>query len=86
MKERNILFEILLSFFQDPPFEVQKIKGMRVENILGSEPFHEIWKVLPNFLTVEDTIDHVAAEEAYFDFVAQMGIDLLVLVNALKYV
>lgn len=57
---------------------------MRVVDLLGLEPLDEEGKVIVNLLPVEDTVDHVAAEEPHFDLVAGVRVDLCVLMDRFK--
>ena len=57
---------------------------MGVADSLPFEPLIEIREVLSDLLSVEDSVDHVAAEQSDFDLVPQVGVDLLVLVDALE--
>ena len=57
---------------------------MGVVNLLGFEPLDEEGEVIWYLLSVEDAVDHVAAEQPHLDLVAGVGVDLRVFVDRLK--
>lgn len=84
MEVGDVLLEVLLCLLVDPLLEVVEIKGMRVLDLPWGQPLAVSLEVIWYFLAVEDAVDHVAAEEAEFDLVAGVGMDLLVLVDRLE--
>ena len=86
VKQRDIPFQVLLGFFQNPFFEINKIESVGVFDSFCPQPVDEMWEVVGNFLTNENTVDHMAAEQPHFDLVPQVQVNLLVLMDALEYV
>jgi hypothetical protein len=84
VKKRNVLLEVVLRLLEDPFFEVDEVECVRVVNVFAFQPRNEVREVVGDFLTIEDAVDHVTAEQSHFYFVAKMRIDPFVLVNALK--
>jgi len=66
----DVALQILLGFLEDPPFEVNEVKSMGVFYLLGLEPLDEKRKVIRNFFPVENSIDHVAAEQSHLYFIS----------------
>lgn len=62
MQERDILLEIILSFFQNPLLEIHKIKSMLVVDISMVEPRDEVRKVTAYLFTIKYSIYHMAAK------------------------
>lgn len=54
---------------------------MGILDLLGLQPLDEERKVIWNLLPVEDTVDHVAAEQPHLDLVAGVRVDLCILVD-----
>ena len=48
------------------------------------QPINEMWEVVGNFFSDENTVDHMTAEQPHFDLVPQMQIYLLVFVDAFE--
>lgn len=79
-----VLLQVLLGLFVDPLLEVVEIKCMRVSDLSGLLPLDEKGEVVSDLLPVEDTVDHMTAEQTQFNFVASVRVDLLVLVDSLE--
>lgn len=62
VQQGYVLLQILLSFLQDPLLEIYEIESMRIFYLLILEPPYEKGKVIRDLLSVEYTIDHMAAE------------------------
>jgi hypothetical protein len=84
MQQRDIPFQVLLCFLEDPLLKIDKIEGVGVVDLLGLEPLDEEGEVIGDLLPDEDAVDHVAAEKSHLYLVAGVGIDLRVLVDRLE--
>ncbi len=84
MQKRDISLKILLCFLKNPFFEIDEIEGMLVIDLFGLEPLDEEGKMIWDFFAVENSVDHVAAEQSHFDFVAGVGIDFAILMDRLE--
>jgi len=47
-------------------------------------PFYKERKMVRNFLSVENSVDHVAAKKSHFDLVSSVWVDFVILVDGLK--
>jgi len=63
VQKGNVSLNILLGLFVDPSFEVYKVKCMRKLNFFLFYPLSEKWKVIQDFFTIENSVDHVATKE-----------------------
>lgn len=59
---------------------------MLIGDVLALQPVDEVREIVRDLATVEDAVDHVAAEQTHLYLVSQVQVDLLVLVDALEYV
>ena len=57
---------------------------MWIVNIFSFQPVHEIWEIFRNFISYEDSVYHMAAEQSHFYFVSQMGFNASILMNCFK--
>ena len=57
---------------------------MGVLDLLTLHPLEEERKMVSNFLAIEDTVDHMAAEQSHLYLIASVGVDFTVLVDGLK--
>jgi uncharacterized membrane protein YhaH (DUF805 family) len=57
---------------------------VRVFDLLALHPLEEEREMVRNFLTVEDTVYHMAAEQSHLYLVASVRVDLTVLVDRLE--
>ena len=57
---------------------------MGILDALSAKPVDEVWEIVRDFLADEDTVDHMAAEQAHLDLIAQVQLDFLILVNTLE--
>lgn len=81
-----VLLQVLLGLFVDPLLEVVEVKSMRISDLSGLLPLDEKGEVVSHLLPVEDTVDHMAAEQTQFNFVTSVRMDLLVLMDSLENV
>ena len=81
MEKSDVVFQVLLSFLEDPSLEVNKIKSVRVFYLFCLQPLDKKWEVLRNFFPNKDSIDHMAAKESHLDFVSSMRVNSSVLVD-----
>ena len=65
MQQSNIPLQVRLSLLQNPLLEEDEVKGVRVLDSLGLQPFDEEWKVVVNLLPIEYSIDHMTAEQPH---------------------
>lgn len=84
MQEGDVLLQVLLRFLQDPPLEVDELEGVAIVDVVVLEPVDEVGEVVGDLLPDEYPVDHVAAEQPHLDLVAQVRVDLLVLVDAFE--
>jgi hypothetical protein len=80
----DVFLEVLLALFVNPLFEVVEVESVWVADFTGCQPFVVALEVISNFLSVEDTVDHVAAEQTKLDFVSCVGVDLLIFMDGLE--
>lgn len=63
MEVGDIFFQMFLCFLVDPLFKVMEVKSIGVLDLSGSQPLVITLKIISNFLTVEDAVDHMTAEQ-----------------------
>lgn len=73
-----------MRFLEDPLLEIYKIEGVRIVDLLGFEPLDEEGEVIRYFLTVEDAVNHMAAEKSHLYLVSCMRVNFGILVNRFK--
>ena len=86
MQQSNIPLQVRLSLLQNPLLEEDEVKGVRVLDSLGLQPFDEEWKVVVNLLPIEYSIDHMTAEQPHLYLIPRMRVDLRILMDRLEYV
>jgi len=86
VQKGDVALQILLRFLQYPPFEVYKVKSMRVLNLLGFQPLYEKRKVIRNLFPVKNSIDHVTTEQPHLYLVPSMWVYFRIFVYRFKYV
>ena len=82
----DIFFEILLSLFVNPLLKIMEIERIWVLYLPCKEPFVVKSEIISDFLSIEDSVYHVAAKQSQLDLVACMRVNLLVFVDSLEYV
>lgn len=84
MQQCNIPLQVLLCLLEDPLLEVNEIESMGIVDLLGLEPLDEEGEMIWYFFSIEDAVDHVAAEQSHLDLVTSVRVDLGVLVDRFK--
>ncbi len=64
MELSNVFLKIFLSLIVDPLLEVVEIEDIRVGDLSCGEPFNEKGEIVSDFFSVEDSVNHVTAEES----------------------
>lgn len=80
----DVFLQVVLSLVVDPLLEIVEVEDVRVADVSGCQPLGEEGEVVAYFFAVEDSVDHVAAEESEFDFVAGVRVYLLVFMDGLE--
>jgi len=86
VQKGDVALQILLRFLQYPPFEVYKVKCMRVLNLLCFQPLYEKREVIRNLFPVKNSIDHMATEQSHLDLVSSMWVYFCILVYRFEYI
>lgn len=84
MQKCYVSLQILLDLFVNPSFEINEIKCLWEFYFLLFKPLWEKWKMIQNFLSVENSVNHMATKQSHFYLVSQMGINFLIFMNWLE--
>jgi predicted nucleic acid binding AN1-type Zn finger protein len=86
MEKGYVLFQVFLGFFIYPFLKVSHIKGVGVLILFLSEPVHKRREVVFDFLSVENTVDHVTTEKSHFNLISRVRVYFFVFMNYLENV
>jgi len=74
----------LLTLLQNPFLEIDKVKCVRIVDLFSLQPFDKEWEMVVDFLSVEDSVNHVTAEKPHFNLVSCVRVNFRVLMNGFK--
>ena len=57
---------------------------MRIVDLFCLQPFDKEWEMIVNFLSVEDSVDHMTAKKSHLNLVSCVRINFRVLMNGFK--
>lgn len=86
MQKGDVLFQVLLGFFINPFLKVSHIKGVGILIFFLSEPVHKRGEMVFDFLSVENTVDHVTTEKSHFNLISRVSVYFFVLMDYLENV
>jgi hypothetical protein len=84
MKKGDVAFQILLSFLQNPSFEVNKVERMWIFDLFCLEPLDEKRKVIRNLFPVENSINHMTTKQSHLDFISSVRVYFCIFVYRFK--
>lgn len=86
MQQVDVLVQVLLVFHQNPFLEVGEVVFPASIQSVVLDPSHVVLEVGVHLGSIEDTVDHVAAEEADLYLVLEVAVDVLVLVDQFEHI